>query len=260
MMRIMTSNIWGDYFRNPVEIRIDGISVLIERYLPDILGLQEVTPGWYNSDLFKRLSLHYNVVEYGLGNYTPLLYNKHKYDLKERGWELYQDTPDNSKSLTWAVLTDKETGNTFGVCNTHFWWKARGQEDDLIRVENAKQLFNRMKLIREKYDIIVFAFGDLNCHGDSPAIKYLREQGAAITYDMTMVRSEVSSHHGDPVLGDDGKYHGQKTENPWVKSLDHIIVYGKDYEIKRYQVVEDQYILDATDHSPVYIDVNDLRK
>lgn len=255
-MRIMTSNIWGDYFGNRVEIRIDGVITAIEKYCPDILGLQEMTPGWYDSALIEKLSLNYEGIKCELGNYTPLLYKKHKYALNDSGWELYENTPDISKSITWAVLTDKETGNTFGLCNTHFWWMSRGEKDDFLRVENAKQLFNRMKIISEKYDITIFAFGDLNCGGDSLAIKYLKSQGVVVSYEIANTCSEVSSHHGNPVLGEDGRYHGERAREGKIKSIDHILVYGKDYEIECHNVVEDQCILDVTDHSPVYIDAN----
>ena len=38
-MRIMTSNIWGDYFGNPVDERLDQVLTIYRKYAPDILGL-----------------------------------------------------------------------------------------------------------------------------------------------------------------------------------------------------------------------------
>ena len=55
-MRIMTSNIWGDYFGNEVETRQGGLIETFFRYSPDIIGFQEVTGNWYNGELFKELS------------------------------------------------------------------------------------------------------------------------------------------------------------------------------------------------------------
>ena len=54
-MRIMTSNIWGDYFNNPVELRQEGLLNVFKKYSPDVLGLQEVTKSWYESKIFKEL-------------------------------------------------------------------------------------------------------------------------------------------------------------------------------------------------------------
>ena len=39
-------------------------------------------------------------------------------------------------------------------------------------------------------------------------------------------------------------------------SLDHIVSLGKDgFEVISYRVVTDSFVLDATDHSPVFADV-----
>ena len=60
-MRIMTSNIWGNYFGNPPEERADGLIKTYERYLPDIIGFQEVKDDWYETKLFKKLSKKYQI-------------------------------------------------------------------------------------------------------------------------------------------------------------------------------------------------------
>ena len=58
-MRIMTTNIWGDYFSNPVSAREEDIFHIYKNYTPDIIGFQEITSRWYNSNLFKWLSDEY---------------------------------------------------------------------------------------------------------------------------------------------------------------------------------------------------------
>lgn len=253
-MRIMTMNIWGDYFNNPVEIRKDGIVKTIKKYSPDILGVQEITNGWYNSDLFSDIGDKYILVEGVKGNFTPLLYKKERFDLIERGWELFVETPDPSKSFTWAVLREKQNQKKIAVINAHLWWMDRNVEDDMLRAKNARQLFEAMENLKNKYNIQVFAFGDFNCKEGSLAMKFLESKGINSSYKLAVTSSNVSSHHGDPVLGDDGKYHGTKTENDSSHSIDHIVTYEKDAWISEYKVVEDKSILDATDHSPVYID------
>lgn len=254
MIRIMTSNIWGDYFQNPVELRCNNIIETVRKYSPDVLGVQEITPSWHHSELFTTLSDEYTVLESRLENYVPLLYKTQKYKLLGCGWELYKETPDKSKGITWAVLQDKESGKEIGVCNTHLWWK-QGPEHDPIRVKNAKQLLALMDYIKAKYDVLVYGFGDFNCVYDSAAMDFLRENDIVTSFEVAEEYSKVCTIHGDPVLGEDGAYHGKRTDKDLYASIDHVITYRNESVIKRQVVVEDQIILDATDHSPVYVDV-----
>ena len=59
----MTSNIWGDYFGNPVTIREDELYDVYCRYVPDVIGLQEATVAWHQSTLFSRLKKEYTEVD-----------------------------------------------------------------------------------------------------------------------------------------------------------------------------------------------------
>ncbi len=251
-MRIMTINIWGDYFQNPVDIRQDGIHRTIQHYDPAIVGLQEMTAGWYQSDLLKTLT-DYRAIAFG-GNFVPLLYKTAQFDLVECGYEPYTDTPDQSKGITWAVLTEKGTGRRLGVCNTHLWWRS-GEEHDRLRLQNARQLLNKMRELEQKYTINTLAFGDFNSSEGSLAFNYLEENNVHSSYKLADTVSPVCSWHGNPVLGEDGRYHGQKTAYPKEKSIDHIIATRGAWHILTQHVVEDQAMLDASDHSPVYIDI-----
>ena len=62
-MRIMTSNIWGDFFNNPPKGRDKNLCLAYKKYNPDVLGFQEVTQSWYGSSLFETLKTEYNFVE-----------------------------------------------------------------------------------------------------------------------------------------------------------------------------------------------------
>ena len=55
-LKFMTFNIWGDYFGNPVEEREAGVVATILKNRPDVVSLQEVTPGWYASPMFAHLN------------------------------------------------------------------------------------------------------------------------------------------------------------------------------------------------------------
>lgn len=254
-MRIMTSNIWGDYFENPVEVREDDIYSVYDRFKPDIIGFQEITPSWYKSNLFKRLSNEYFFVGTELFeniNFVPLAVKKDGYELLEKGYERFWETEDPSKAITWAVLKKDET--TFAVCNLHFWWKT-GEEHDRLREKNAKQLLNLMNYIKNKYSCTVFAFGDMNCCLSSGVFKLFEQAKIKLLHTLAKEKDNTSSHHGDPVLGEDGRYHGKTTDKDFNCSIDHIVALGGGFETERYKLVLTREALDATDHSPVFADI-----
>lgn len=256
-MRIMTSNIWGDYFGNPVSEREAALFAVFQRYQPDILGLQEVTEGWYKSQLLERLSEDYQMVGtelYSNDNYVPLMYKKEKFTLLAKGYERLFDTPAVTKSITYAILECKADAKRYAVCNVHFWWM-QGTQHDEIRRKNALQLSGLMRLLKEKFACDVIAFGDMNTTISSDVFKIYVEHGIRQLYQCAKEKDSISSHHGDPVRGEDGWYHGQKTLEDSSHSIDHIIALGESFRVLQYKVVEDQDALDATDHSPVYVDI-----
>lgn len=264
-MRIMTSNIWGDYFGNPVNVREDLLFWIFKKYSPDVLGMQEYNAGWYNGNMLKWLSKDYATLGTELynadntvgneifekTNYVPLAF-KRSLGVLAYGYEFLTDTPDKSKAITWAVL--KQNSKTFAVCNTHFWWR-EGAQHDLIRNKNARQLASLMKYLHTKHNCPVFAFGDMNTTVSSEVFKIYAENGIKHLYDLAEFKSEVSSHHGDPVVTENGRYKGCKTSDDKAHSIDHIVALGDGFTVREYKVIEDQDALDSSDHSPVYADV-----
>lgn len=258
-MRIMTTNIWGDYFSNPVNVREEGIYKVYEAYCPDVIGFQEITDGWYNSNLFGWLSDKYYLVGTELSNntnYVPVAVKK-EYELVAKGYEMLRNTPDKSKAITWAVIKHKENENVAAVLNTHFWWMTGKPEYDAWRNENATQLSELMKYLKDRFNCPVFAFGDMNCnisHGVFTEV--YKENGVELLYDMACEKDDVCTLHGDPVADENGLYHGKTTDKDHTESIDHIVSLGRDgFKVLSYRVVTEQYILDATDHSPVFADI-----
>lgn len=272
-LRLMTSNIWGDYFGNPVEERAQNFIDIFTRYSPDVIGIQEATTNWYKSELFDWLTNNYylagseyfadgtagkvkiNNEYFDSTNYTVLAYKKEKYELYEKGMERYFHTPDPSKVVTWAVLRDKESDKVFGVCNTHLWWKYINEEDDKLRVSNVRQLVAVMKHLSAKYSCPVFALGDFNSLPDCEAYRLLKSEGVADLQETATETTNITSHQGDPVRGADGKLHGTQSDNDKSHSIDHIVGFGEGYKALRYDIIVDQDALDASDHSPVYADI-----
>ncbi len=257
MIRIMSFNIWGDYFGNPVEERENGIGQVISTYSPDILGIQEATASWNGSELFKALKNEYAFVDvsaYVENNFVPLLYKKDKFELIDSGFIKYPDTPDPSKGATYGVFKEISSSKLISVFCTHFWWQHFGVlEHDLLRISNAALLTAKAFETVEKYNSPAVGMGDLNSDHSMPTLTYLCNAGWKLTQSDAVESSNISSHHGDPIRGEDGKYHGSKTDKDHTKSIDHIFFRG-DIAAKKFYVVEDRFALDASDHSPIYCD------
>lgn len=273
----MTSNIWGDYFGNPTAFRDEQLFGIYKKYDPDVIGMQEVTAGWYQSSLLKNLSADYYFIGTELfepNNYIPLAIRKGS-TLLAKGYEYIEQPYDVSKGITWAVVKMQD-GRVIGLCNTHFWWM-RGPEPSehtRCRNSNADQLSGIMRYINRRYSCPVFAFGDMNAAMPEAVFDIYRSKGITHLIEMADQRDIACSNHGDPVRGDDGRYHGSKvsqerlvrmrrmfkldensSEFDYMASIDHIIGLGDGYKVLQYRVVEDQDALDATDHSPVYADI-----
>ena len=266
-MRILTSNIWGDYFGNETTGRDRQLADIYRKNDPDVIGLQEVTRGWYDSTLFDELSDRYRLIGAAVEDFVPLLIKK-TYAVLAHGFAYLKNTPDVSKAVTWAVL-DSANGK-FAVLNTHFWWMTgkeafaakqhagvadwSEQMHEAVRMENAAQLSMLCKHLSGQFACPVFAFGDLNCTVKSGVFTVFAQNGIRHLYDIAKEKDDISSHHGDPVRGQDGRFHGKQTANDHTYSIDHMVGLGQ-FEVQSYRVIEDQSALDATDHSPVFADI-----
>ena len=293
-MRIMTSNIWGDYFNNPPSGRDDKLYGVYQKYSPDVIGFQEVTKGWYESSLFEKLSGEYYFVgteRFETKNYVPMAIKKEN-SLLAKGFEYLENTPDASKAITWAVI--EKNGNAVAFCNTHFWWmrgteseKVREQKGVLdfsledhcrLRANNARQLTALMKQLHNKYSCPVFAFGDMNATITESVFDIYEQNGVKRLWTVAEEKDRTCSLHGDPVKDANGVFVGVKATKEYITSLrrilclpelthedgyftsiDHIVALGDSFRVTQYRVIEDQDALDATDHSPVYADVEFLQ-
>jgi endonuclease/exonuclease/phosphatase family metal-dependent hydrolase len=275
-LRFLTFNIWGDYFNNPVAEREKGVEATILNSRADVVALQEVTPNWYKSQMFLNLAkAGYEVVRGDEAaalrraaftgnptkehiNHEPLLYRKDRLKMLESGTEFFHLTLQTSKSVTWLVLEDKETGRRFAAFGTHFWWQHNGKESNAIRELNARHILWILADIRRKWgvDLPTILGGDLNSHVTSTDHAMLRSGGFVNAASDAKIRSTHCSHHGNPVRGEDGKWRGslQSPERDKAKySIDHIY-YTNGIRALRHEIVTDQIALDVSDHSPVLVE------
>ncbi len=260
-LRIMSHNIWCGL--------VSGRDLMLRdiyfKYDPDIIGLQEMTKNLWDSDLIPMLSERYELLRPetdGKLDNTPLLYRKDRFEVKDSGWHLYTGLNNkDSKSLAWALLRDLTTDRMLGVVSTHFWWK-KGAESDLARVDDVRQMMAYVNYMRVKYDVPVVIMGDLNCKIDSGAYNAIIAGGAL---DMRMVARDYSSrkntHHPYAEFDEErGVYHdGPMPKGCHLNAIDHMFVFDQSkVNVSVFEVVTDQNALDASDHCPIFADLDVL--
>lgn len=257
-LRIMSHNIWC----GAVHERDIQLSDIYHRYLPDVLGLQEMTPNLYESRLLTLVGDEYELLRHeeapGIEDNTPLLLRKGVFNVIEHGWHLYRGLNNHkSKSLSWAVLERISDGKRFGAVSTHFWWK-KGPESDLARADDVYQMMAFVNYMKVKYNVPVVAMGDLNCTIGSLPYTSAVSAGAI---DVRLCATESSdlraSHHAYGVLNEEtGKYeNAPMAHGSCLRSIDHMFLFGhKGFDVKVFRVVDEQDALDVSDHCPIYMD------
>ena len=275
-LKFLTFNVWGDYFKNPVEEREAGVEAAILKHSPDVVALQEVTPNWWKSSLFANLQkAGYAVVRGDEDaalrraalsgprtpnhvNHEPLLYRQEAFALVDSGTDFFHLRLDKSKSVTWAVLEERKSGRRLAAFATHFWWMSKGGESDAIRELNARHVLRVLADVRRKWrdDLPAILGGDLNSTPGSQAHAMLRSGGFANAAEKSDVRSPHRSCHGNPVRGADGRWHGAvrpPEDDLPEKSIDHVY-FTDGIRALRHHIDVDQAVLDVSDHSPVLVE------
>lgn len=196
---------------------------------PDLIGIQEYTPVW--EDHFKRLFLpgyemfnKYRATS-GWIEGGPVLWRRGAFELLDRGYFWYSDTPD-TESGGWDVyghnricvyvrLKHTGSGAEFVFMNTHFGF---GEEN---QIKSAELIKSRVKAFS---DLPCFITGDFNAAPDSKAY-------AVMTSFMTDANgSDLTSV----------TYHGYDPTSPDCSHIDYCFVNGKVTPLKA-QIITDSY-------------------
>jgi len=264
-LKYMCFNIWGDYFGNPVYERDLKEAAFVMRNAPDIVGMQEVTPSFWKSRLFEKLSADYGFVRCEgspKAEFNPLLWRRSRLDLIEGGTHIYaaKDNPEGSKGFGWGVFRDKATGRMLIAYSTHLWWKnQRSPVDGAMRVRNVRELLAKIAELQAKHGCPVVGGGDLNCtraqaeDGVLTPLAEWEKAGFADAQYMVPGASQYSSNHGDPRRDALGIYRG------WIRpeagdpknSLDHVHYTTNGIVPLSLVVDRSQDALEVSDHSPV---------
>ena len=258
-MKIYCQNIWNN---NPCAPRNKIVRELVEEFDADICFFQECGPetnriGDGEAPIVRLMEDCYSEAYPKVAdrNFTPVFYKKDKYNLIDSGYFLYDGLNDaNSKSVTWAVLEEKETLRRFVAASTHLWWKFESEKDNQQRIQNVYQLKKFCDEMVLKTGLPIIIGGDFNNgkgspQGDEPYHVMLKEGFC----DFRLTAEETSDE------GTCGKYYPKVLPDNSVEArkhsqfiIDYIFAYNADeYKPKKFEVLTSEKARKSSDHSPI---------
>ena len=253
MYRLYSHNIWNF---NPPEDRNLLIHSNIEEFDADICCFQECSHTSNRKGKFpiqELLKDTYTEVGIGMLNYTPVFYKTEKFNLLDSGYMLYDGLNDaNSKSVTWVVLEDKASGKKFIAMSTHFWWRAESEEDNLQRIENARQLKKLCDELISEYNLPIIIGGDFNngnsSQGDAP-YHFMVENGFS---DFRYTAPESTKEHTCRSVYklSEGEKAYTEAGDPDI-TIDYIFTYGEGITPVSFNINASEKARNTSDHLPL---------
>ncbi len=183
------------------------------------------------------------------GEYAAIFYQKDRYEKTGGGWFWLSPTPSRAGSMgwdaactriaTWVKLTDKKTGNSLLVLNTHF-----DHVGEKARIQSAKLVKDSLRRLAPGQAVIVT--GDFNCGINTKSMKKLMSPVKGLRlFDSRSLANDVS-----------GAPHSYTTFSVNAipgELIDHILVTWH-FKVSTYQILCDsQDGRYYSDHLPVKV-------
>ncbi len=197
-VKVMTYNIRLDTPADGVNAwpnRIDKVGQLIQRYSPDVLGVQEALHHQL-TDLLRILP-EYSYVGVGRddghekGEYSAILYKHARFGLLANNTFWLSETPEVPGSkhwdaaitrvATWARLYDKESNFEFIILNTHFDHIGKS-----ARARSAALIKSKLPELSHSKPIIIT--GDFNCTIQEDAYSVMVNNEEPVLFDASKGR------------------------------------------------------------------------
>ena len=222
----------------------------------DLIGMQEVNR--VGTELFETLGDVYAPVALRHAEdkhcYTPILYRRDRFDLIESGSELYRSRGTDTKSMAWAVVSDKNSDKKLAIINSHGSLILKSYnleatdavEGELWRVDNVCQMLEKKDELREKYgsSLPVFVTGDFNTYAHRESIQNMKKV-LPDSADVAILSSTagINSFHRLP-----GRPCDEGTP------IDFIFVTDDAVKVLVHCIPTDEASVAISDHCPVYVD------
>lgn len=251
-------------------------------YSPDVMALQEIATEWYDYLHTILPALGYTYVEvtvqtggtvptYHSDSSNPFIYKTDKFDLVESGGTFVSETGEmggakwdsvnRDRTINYAVLRSKATGNTFAVLSTHGILTG-----DVAKIQHGNMAKNLANEVAAKFDCPAFIMGDMNMDEGS---KYYQNMVSGTGYYDAKYLAKNSTYR--MTAGSFGRFPYGVTDkqNPWNQepcTIDYLFA-PAGTQIKNYCVVDDAYYnvefaaeyttrdCHISDHSAVLVDL-----
>jgi len=258
-IKVMTFNIRCQSGEKADDINYWGgrkylVAELIDKYNPDIIGMQEVEKR--QIDDLEVLLEEYSWVGVGrddgeeAGEFSPIFFNNSKFDVEWDSTFWLSPTPkipsngwdaNLNRIVTYALIKNKADKNEFYFLNTHF-----DHQGDTARVESAKLLVQKVRELPNYYPVIIT--GDFNCTFDSDPYKVITEDTTSTGNPLLFDAQYISA---TPHFGGMNSFNGfGKIEEP-DRKIDFIFVNDKVL-VFTHGIIKDKINgLYSSDHFPV---------
>ena len=254
-IEVMTFNIRYD---NPDdgmfawESRKEMVFWLIEKYNPDILGIQEAL-----KEQMDELDGALNGYRWSgagrddgecKGEYVPLFYNKDRFMLSDEGHFWLSENPGEpgskgwdaacSRMVSWIKLEEIGSGYEYFIFNTHF-----DHEGEEARLKSARLLSDSIQYIAMHDPVIIT--GDLNCGSDSDPLDLLSKHFTNCRLQLI----DKDSVSGTTFVG----FPADLSRN---EIIDHIFI-SSHFAVDEYEVIPDNANgFFPSDHLPVRVSLS----
>lgn len=229
----------------PVKDRSPAFLALIEKYAPDVIGLQEAHNDWHSA-------IYQNLVEDGPYEQTcngdinflrtTLVYNDETLELLESE-VLYIESKSDMRIVDFALFQHRASQKKFVVFNTHPSNKA-------AKIENHYNIV--LDLVSTKMkdypDLPVIMTGDYNASESSPLYSTL----------MSTLNVTDAKYAAEELIHSCGTFFkggwGGEIDSNTKAAIDHIFINDK-VQSNTFSVITDCDVEKISDHLPIYADV-----
>ncbi len=254
--------------------RVPLMKQAIEEVDPDVFGTNETPNGFINAvkgGLMPDYSFVYgysqmgktdNLDEMVVGDSINMIgYKTDKFNLLDSGCDyLTEDgtfggpiwggtdqysTGSNCRTMTWAVLENKETKEVMSFICSHLTLDV-----ELAKVKQLEMLYTKGAKLKETYGGGIAIVGDLNLH--EGLYQYIEVVNSGVVVDskyMTTNHDSICTHTGTMINTD-------LSSSPYGVAIDFCLVSPEDYLVQSYKIEDGMYgAYSASDHLAVCVEL-----
>ncbi len=217
--------------------RLANLCVMVRKYMPDLLGVQEATPQWMET--LREALPEYACVGVGRekkldGEASAIFYKKDLFTQIASATNWLSETPyvagsklpdsDYVRVISWVLLHRNSDGKPFLHVNTHLNWGD-------VQVRQLNILFDRIK---EMSDVDTLLTGDFNADSRGPGYPLILKNGFADTHELAAEKNQEDNSN----------------------EIDYLFLRAAQVEVLKHHRCEEPINGEAiSDHYPVYIEM-----